>query len=90
MKKEHTVGKHTYKIGETVCLQNIKSKKWDIFGVVKGILTADDTILSHDIDIDGMITSRHRKYMSKVRNSNDETEEENRAGSSRATDEVAQ
>ena len=69
LKKERTVGKQTYEIGETVRLQNIKSKKWDIFGVVKGIRTADDdTILSYDIDIDGMITSRHRKYMSKIRN----------------------
>ena len=92
MKKERTVGKHTYEIGETVRLQNIKSKKWDIFGVVKGIRTADDdvTILSYDIDIDGAITSRHRKYMSKVRNSNEETEEENRAGASQATDDATQ
>ena len=91
MKKERTVGKHTYEIGETVRLQNIKSKKWDIFGVVKGIRTADDdTILSYDIDIDGMISSRHRKYMSKVRNSDEETEEENRAGASRATDDTTQ
>ena len=91
LKKERTVGKHTYEIGETVCLQNIKSKKWDIFGVVKGIRTADDdTILSYDIGIDGMITSWHRKYMSKVRNSDEETEEENRAEASRAMDDAAQ
>ena len=91
LKKERTVGKQTYEIGETVRLQNIKSKKWDIFGVVKGIRTADDdTILSYDIDIDGMITSRHRKYMSKIRNFDEVTEEENRAGASRATDDTAQ
>ena len=52
-------------------------------GVVKGIRTADDgTILSYDIDIDRTITSRHRKYMCKIRNSNEATEvteEENRA-----------
>ena len=91
LKKERTVGKQTYEIGEKVRLQNIKSKKWDFFGVVKGIRTADDdTILSYDIDIDGTITSRHRKYMSKVRNSDEETEEENRAGASRATEDTAQ
>ena len=91
LKKERTVGKQTYEIGETVRLQNIKSKKWDIFGVIKEIRTADDnTILSCDIDIDGMITSRHRKYMSKVRNSDEETEEENRAGASQVTDGTAQ
>ena len=67
LKKERTVGKETYNIGETVRLQNIKTKKWDTFGVVKGIQTADDnTILSYDIDIDGTITSQHRKYMCKT------------------------
>ena len=72
-------------------MQNIKTKKWDTFGVVKGIGTADDnTTLSYDIDIDGMITSRHRKYMSKIRNFDEVTEEENRAGASRATDDAAQ
>ena len=56
-------------------------------GVVKGIRTADDgTILSYDIDIDGTITSRHRRYMRKVRNFNDGTEEEDRAGASTAPD----
>ena len=52
--------------------------------------TADDgTILSYDIDIDGTITSRHRKYMCKIKNSDEATavtEEENRAGASAATD----
>ena len=90
MKKELTVGKRIYKIGEIFLLQNIKTKRWDTIGVVKGIRTADDdTILSYDIDIDGMITSRHRKYMSKVRNSDEETEEENRAGASQVTDGTA-
>ena len=47
------------------------------------------TILSYDIDIDGTATTRHRKYMSKFKNSDDETEEENRAGASQATDDTA-
>ena len=42
LKKERTVGKLTYEIGESVRLQNIKTKKWDMFGVVIGIRTADD------------------------------------------------
>ena len=68
LKKERTVEKEIYNIGETVRLQNIKTKKWNTFGVVKGIQTADDnTILSYDIDIDGTITSRHRKYMCKTK-----------------------
>ena len=81
-----TVGKETYSEVETVRIQNIKTKKWDTFGVVKGIRTADDnTILSYDIDIDGTITSRHRKYMCKTKNSNEATEEENRAGANAVT-----
>ena len=85
------MGKETYNIGETVRLQNIKTKKWDTFGVVKGIQTADDnTILSYDIDIDGKTTSRHRIYMCKTKNSDEVTKEENRAGASTATDNSAQ
>ena len=81
MKKERTVGKETYSVGETVRLQNIKTRRWDIFGVVTRVRTADDDrILSYDIDIDGTITSRHRKYMAKVKNSNVATEQENSAG----------
>ena len=91
LKKERTVGKHTYEIGETVRLQNIKTKKWNIFGVVTGIRTSDDgTIISYYIDIDGTATTRHRKYMSKFRNSDEETEEENIAGAGKATDDTAQ
>ena len=57
------MGKETYSEGEVVRLQNIESKEWD-----------DGTILSYDIDIDGTITSRHRKYMCKTKNSNEATE----------------
>ena len=86
LKKERTVGKLTYEMGESVRLQNIKTKKWDIFGVVIGIRTADDgTILSYDIDIDGTTTTRHRKYMSKVTNSDNETEEENSTGAGQSS-----
>ena len=89
--KERTVGKEIYSVGETVRLQNIKTKKWDVFGVVTGIRTADDnTILSYDINIDGNITSRHRRYMCKIKNSNVATEEENSAGADQATGSTAQ
>ena len=91
LKKECTVGKLTYEIGESVLLQNIKTKKWDMFGVVIGIRTADDgRILSYDIDIDGTTTTRHRKYMSKVTNSDVETEEENSTGAGQATEQAVQ
>ena len=91
LKKERTVGKLTYEMGESVRLQNIKTKKWDIFGVVIGICTSDDgIILSYDIDIVGTTTTRHRKYMSKVTNSDVETEEENSTGVGQATEQAVQ
>ena len=84
LKKERIVGKETYTVGETVRVQDIKSKKWNTTGEVIGVRTADDgTILSYDIIIDGTITSRHRKYMCKIRNFNEATvatEEENSTG----------
>ena len=52
--------------------------------------TADHrTILSYDMDIDGVITTRHRKYMCKIRNSDEDivvTEEEDRARASAGPD----
>ena len=87
LKKERTVGKLSYKIGESVRLQDIRTKCWDRVGVVTGIRVADDgRILSYDIDIDGRETTRHRKYLSKIPNSNVETEEENSAGADQATE----
>ena len=68
-------------------LQDIKSKLWNIDGVVTKVRTSDDgTIVSDDIDVIGVTTTRHRKYMIKIRNAGDETEDsgntrdENRAG----------
>ena len=55
--------------------------------MVTGIRVADDgKILSYDIEVDGKETTRHRKYMSKIPNSDDETEEENTAGADQATE----
>ena len=59
---------------------------------LKKVRTADDgTIVSYDIDVIGVITTHHRKYMSKVKNAYDETDvsgntgEENRAGAESQT-----
>ena len=55
--------------------------------MVTGIRVADDgKILSYDIEVDGRETTRHRKYMSKIPNSNVETEDENTAGADQATE----
>ena len=87
LKKERTVGKLTYEVGEHVRLQDIRTKCWDRVGVVTGIRVADDgKILSYDIEVDGRETTRHRKYLSKIPNSNVETEDENTAGADQATE----
>ena len=77
----------TYEIREQVRLQNIRTKCWDRVGVVTGIRVADNgKILSYDIEVDGRETTRHRKYLSKIPNSNVETEDENIAGADQATE----
>ena len=87
LKKERTVGKLTYAVDEQVRLQDIRTKRWDKVGVVTGIRVADDgKILSYDIEVDGTQTTRHRKYLSKIPNSNVETEEENTAGATQAAE----
>ena len=56
------VGKEIYSEGEWVRIQDIKSKLWNLEGIVKWVRTADDwTILSYDIDIDGTVTSDMEK-----------------------------
>ena len=71
-KKERVVGrKETYEVGEKVKLQNIKTKLWDLDGEVIGIYMEQvDTISSNDINSDGCVTTRHRRYM----NSDEETQ----------------
>ena len=41
-KEERTVGKEIYSEGERVRIQDIKSKLWNLEGIVKGVRTADD------------------------------------------------
>ena len=56
-------------------LQNIKTKLLDLDSVGTGFLMAQDgTIVSYDIYADRSVTMCHCRYMSKVRNSNEETE----------------
>ena len=68
-KERIVVKKETYREGEKVCLQDIKTKLWNLEGVVVKVRTADDgTIVSYDIDVNGVFKTRHRKYMSKIKN----------------------
>ena len=59
--------KQVYSVGESCWVQNIKTKKWDREAIITGVRTAcDGTIVSYDIDIDGVKSTRHRKYLHKM------------------------
>ena len=73
-KKGRSVGKkETFEEGETVRLQDMKTKKWSHKGTIEQIRTAGDgRIVSYDIVTeDGVLTSRHRKYIQKVYRTDD-------------------
>ena len=60
-KKKRAVGQVSYTEGERVRHQDIKSNLRNKEGVMKKVRTADDgTIVSYDIDVNGVITTRHR------------------------------
>ena len=68
-KKGRTVGKkQTFEIGETVKLQDLKTKKWTNGGEITSIRTIPDgTIANYEILTDnGTLTTRHRRYIQKV------------------------
>ena len=67
-KKGRTVGKkEVFSIGEKVKLQNLKTKQWNVDGEIMNIRTAaDGRICSYDIQTDGTMTTRHRKYIMKI------------------------
>ena len=81
-KKERIVGeKELYKEVERVRLQDIKTKLWNIEGVVIRVRTAKyGTIVSYNINVDGCVTTCQRKYMRKIRNTDEETEESGNTG----------
>ena len=43
--------------------------------VVKVRTSYEGTIVTYDIDVNGVITTCHRKYMSKIKNADNETED---------------
>ena len=69
-KKERSVGKkEVFEEGQRVLLQNIKTKKWDTEGIVQKVRIAEDsTISSYEIEIVEHLTTKHRRYVSKIRN----------------------
>ena len=48
-------------------LQNLKTKQWDQDGKMLSVrVSADDTIVSYEIESQGVLTTRHRKYIIKL------------------------
>ena len=64
---KQSLGKVVYSVGESCWVQNIRTKKWDREATITGVRTAcDGTIISYDIDIDGVKSTRHRKFLHKM------------------------
>ena len=68
-KRDRTEGKKLmFEEGEEVWVQCIKSGKWEDKGVIDSVRTADDgTIKSYAVIIDGVKTTRHRRFLAKVK-----------------------
>ena len=68
-KRDRTEGKKLmFEEGEEVWVQCIKSGKWKDKGVIDSVRTADDgTIKSYAVIIDGVKTTRHRRFLAKVK-----------------------
>ena len=48
-------------------LQNLKTNQCDTDGKILNVrVSADDTICSYDIETNGNVTTRHRKYIMKL------------------------
>ena len=61
--------KEIYSVGELCWVQNVKTKVWDRQAVITGVRTAsDNTIVSYDIEIEGVKSTRHRKFLRKMNN----------------------
>ena len=54
-------------VGETVLVQNINYKLWDKTGVITEVrLAYDGTIALYGLDVQGHLTTRHRRYLRKT------------------------
>ena len=69
MKRGRTEGKKlSFEEGEHVWVQCVKSGKWKDKGVIDEIRVADDgTIKSYGVIINGVKTTRHRRFLAKVK-----------------------
>ena len=67
-KRGRTEGKKSvFEEGEEVWVQCVKTGKWKEKGTIESIRTADDgTIKSYAVLINGVLTTRHRRFLAKV------------------------
>ena len=82
-KRWRTEGKKlVFEEGEEVWVQCVKSGKWKDKGVIESVRTADDgTIKSYAVLIDGVLTTRHRRFLAKVMKPHSGEENRERAAS---------
>ena len=67
VQKPGRCSKESYTVGETVLVQNIKNKQWSNTGVITEVrLAHDGTIVSYGLDVQGHPTTRHRRYLRKI------------------------
>ena len=65
--KKGKTKKQAFEVGELVAVQNLKTRDWKTRGNIVSVRTATDGhILSYDLNIDDLITSRHRVYLRKL------------------------
>ena len=67
-KRRRTEGrKLVFEEGEEVWVQCVMTGKWKDKGIIESVRTADDgTIKSYAVLIDGVLTTRHRRFLAKV------------------------
>ena len=84
-KRGRTEGKKlTFSEGEHVWVQCVKSGKWKDKGIIDDVRVADDgTIKSYGVIINGVKTTRHRRFLAKVEQLN--SGEQNREGAAPGT-----
>ena len=61
--------KEPYEIGEQCLIQGVVSKLWDKEAIVTGVRTAaDKRIVSYTLDLNGVQTTHHCKFLRKIPN----------------------
>ena len=68
--KEHSEGnKLTFDVEEDVLVQDLKTWKWDTKGTITEVRVVNDgTVSSYDLMIGDLPTTRHRRYLAKLKN----------------------